>query len=190
MFGSKTREITDLKRALRVRTQERDDALEDARGYAASARHAEKLLRDRDQQEPEAARAAEAPIAHSDELWSLIDWSLWGSGMGDTFREALADQFIRAITPQQHEQALRLIQAWTDSGRGPLGRRRYEDQQARLHRALRACARYRADEARLTRHAAGLQARYDHAVGIDHPDVDAGARWQETRIDRRKGVVR
>ncbi|WP_046500758.1 hypothetical protein [Streptomyces odonnellii] len=91
------------------------------------------------------------PIEHPDELWSLIDWSLWGSGMGDTFREQLANQFLAAITPQQHDQALRLIQAWTDSGRLPLGRRRYEDQQNRLHRALRAVARWRAEAARAHR---------------------------------------
>lgn len=88
---------------------------------------------------------AAVEVEHT-ELWSLIDWSLWGSGMGDTFREQLADQFITAITPEQHAQALELIRWWTeDRGREPLGRRRYEDQQRRLHRALRACARYRAD---------------------------------------------
>jgi hypothetical protein len=89
------------------------------------------------------------PVQHPDELWSLIDWSLWGSGMGDTFREQLADQFIAAITPEQHRQALDLIRWWTeDRGREPLGRRRYEEQQERLHRALRAVARWRAEAAR------------------------------------------
>ncbi|MEU0087212.1 hypothetical protein [Streptomyces sp. NPDC006274] len=91
------------------------------------------------------------PVEHPDELWSLIDWSLWGSGMGDVFREQLANQFLAAITPKQHQQALGLIQAWTDSGREPLGRRRYEDQQRRLHRALRAVARWRAESARARR---------------------------------------
>lgn len=87
-----------------------------------------------------------APKRHDepDKLWSLIDWSLWGSGMGDTFREQLADQFIAAITPEQHKQALELIRWWTeDRGRTPLGRLRYEDQQRRLHRALRGVARWR-----------------------------------------------
>ncbi|MFJ4009428.1 hypothetical protein [Streptomyces sp. NPDC090026] len=93
------------------------------------------------------------PVQHPDELWSLIDWSLWGSGMGDTFREQLANQFLAAITPAQHQQALALIQAWTDSGRFPLGRRCYEDQQRRLHRALRAVARWRAEAARTRREA-------------------------------------
>ncbi|MEU3851786.1 hypothetical protein [Streptomyces sp. NPDC029554] len=30
-------------------------------------------------------------------LWSLLDWSLWGAGMGDQFREALADRMVAAI---------------------------------------------------------------------------------------------
>lgn len=133
---------------------------------------------------------ATRPVEHSDELWSLVDWSLWGSGIGDVFREQLADQFIQAITAEQHETALRLIQAWTNSGRTPLGRRRYEDQQARLHRALRACARYRDNEAKLARHAARLQERLDHAVGLDSPALDEGALWQDRRHDKVKGVVR
>ncbi|MGW8357365.1 hypothetical protein [Streptomyces wedmorensis] len=89
-----------------------------------------------------AAKAEPAPVVvEHTELWSLIDWSLWGSGMGDVFREQLADQFIAALTPEQHAQALELIRWWTeDRGREPLGRRRYEDQQRRLHRALRAVA--------------------------------------------------
>ena len=89
------------------------------------------------------ATATPRPIEHPDELWSLIDWSLWGSGMGDTFRERLADAFLQAITPEDHETALRLIQAWTDSGRTPLGRRRYEDLNRRLDRALANVVRWR-----------------------------------------------
>jgi len=89
-----------------------------------------------------AEREPQPPVeVEHTELWSLIDWSLWGSGMGDVFREQLADQFIAALTPEQHAQALELIRWWTeDRGREPLGRRRYEDQQRRLHRALRAVA--------------------------------------------------
>ncbi|WP_282696298.1 hypothetical protein [Streptomyces sp. CC208A] len=106
--------------------------------------------------ERDARRKAEAELAaereprppvevEHTELWSLIDWTLWGSGMGDVFREQLADQFIAALTPEQHAQALELIRWWTeDRGREPLGRRRYEDQQRRLHRAVRAVAAERA----------------------------------------------
>ncbi|WP_377271876.1 hypothetical protein [Peterkaempfera sp. SMS 1(5)a] len=81
-----------------------------------------------------------------DELWSLLDWSLFGSGMGDTFREALADTMTAAITPEQRAQALKLIDWWTNErGRKPVGRWEYERQQRRLTRAVRACARYRAE---------------------------------------------
>ncbi|MFJ2292135.1 hypothetical protein ACIOG7_10540 [Streptomyces sp. NPDC087894] len=88
--------------------------------------------------------ATPRPIEHPDELWSLIDWTLWGSGMGDTFRERLADTFLQAITPEDHEQALELIRWWTvDRGREPLGRRRYEDLNRRLDRALANVVRWR-----------------------------------------------
>lgn len=69
------------------------------------------------------------------ELWSLIDWTLWGSGMGDVFRESLADSFIRSLTSEQIRQAEELMQAWHDSGREPLGRRRYEDMKKELDEA-------------------------------------------------------
>lgn len=70
------------------------------------------------------------------ELWSLLDWTFWGSGMGDLFREALADTMLAAITPEQRAQAESLMQSWHDSGRQPLGRRRYEELEAEL-KALR-----------------------------------------------------
>ncbi|MYR93071.1 MULTISPECIES: hypothetical protein [unclassified Streptomyces] len=92
----------------------------------------------------EQTAAAPRPIQHPDELWSLIDWTLWGSGMGDTFRERLADTFLQSITPEDHAQALELIRWWTeDRGRQPLGRRRYEDLRRRLDRALDNVVRWR-----------------------------------------------
>lgn len=119
--------------------------LEAARAELADERAARRKVEEQAAEEQQTAPAVE--VEHT-ELWSLIDWSLWGSGMGDVFREQLADQFIAAITPEQHAQALELIRWWTeDRGREPLGRRSYEDQQRRLHRALRACRRYRADAA-------------------------------------------
>lgn len=66
-----------------------------------------------------------------DELWSVLDWTLWGAGMADTFREPLADKMVAAITDDEHAQALRLIERWQslrrDSvGLGPRGRQLYE----------------------------------------------------------------
>ncbi|MET9973904.1 hypothetical protein ACFYOI_03690 [Streptomyces microflavus] len=101
----------------------------------------------------EQAATEPRPVQHPDELWSLIDWTLWGSGMGDTFRERLADTFLQAITPEDHAQALELIRWWSeDRGREPLGRRRYEDLTRRLDRALANVVRWRtaAHDARRT----------------------------------------
>lgn len=75
------------------------------------------------------------------ELWSLLDWTFWGSGMGDVFREPLADTMTAAISPEQREQAEKLMEAWHASGRQPLGRRRYEDLNAELKEAQRKVER-------------------------------------------------
>lgn len=110
MFGSKRREIADLKRALRVSNGQRDDAKADARAAQHTMRTAARLY------------AAE-----------------------------------------------NLAQ--------------------RLDRALRACARYRQTETKLARRIAELQARHDHAVGLDSPALDAGALWQDRRHDKIKGFA-
>lgn len=54
----------------------------------------------------------------------------------------------------------------------------------RLDRALRACARYRAENARLRSHLAQLQRGYDAAVGLDEPALDEGVHWQQRRADK------
>ncbi|WP_328902323.1 hypothetical protein OHR86_22550 [Streptomyces sp. NBC_00441] len=54
----------------------------------------------------------------------------------------------------------------------------------RLTRALRACARYRAENARMRRQVAQLHAAYDNAVGLDSPALDMGVHWQQRRSDR------
>ncbi|MFF1417448.1 hypothetical protein [Streptomyces sp. NPDC058280] len=74
------------------------------------------------------------------ELWSLLDWTFWGSGMGDVFREPLADTMLVAISPEQRDQAEQLMEAWHASGRQPLGRRRYEELTAELKAAQAAMA--------------------------------------------------
>ncbi|TRV72573.1 hypothetical protein FKN01_29740 [Streptomyces sp. 130] len=54
----------------------------------------------------------------------------------------------------------------------------------RLMRALRVCARYRAENAALRREVAAARAAYDHAVGLDSPALDMGVHWQQRRSDR------
>lgn len=72
-----------------------------------------------------------------DALWSLLDWSFWSSGMGDVLRQGLADTMTGAITAEDRATALRVMQAWTDSGRTPIGRWKYEAQQDEI-KELRA----------------------------------------------------
>lgn len=67
------------------------------------------------------------PGIERDEFWSLLDWSMWGSGFGDTLREPIADAACAAITEQQHADALRIMEWWEkDRGKAPVGRRAYE----------------------------------------------------------------
>lgn len=56
--------------------------------------------------------------------------------------------------------------------------------EGRLARALRACARYRADNARLERREQHLQQRLDDAVGLTSPAFDRGTHWQTRRADK------
>jgi hypothetical protein len=72
---------------------------------------------------------APAHVPH-DELWSLLDWTFWGAGMGDVLREGMADAMVTAITPEQRADALRVMAAWHASGREPIGRRAYEELKA------------------------------------------------------------
>lgn len=71
-----------------------------------------------------------------DELWKHLDWSFWGTGMGDEFREPLADTMVAAITPEQRQQANDLIDWWRTQ-RDFVGRDKYEEQKAEIER-LRA----------------------------------------------------
>jgi hypothetical protein len=67
------------------------------------------------------------PGIERDEFWSLLDWSMWGSGFGDTLREPIADAMVAAISEQQHADALRIMEWWEkDKGKVPVGRRAYE----------------------------------------------------------------
>lgn len=69
-----------------------------------------------------------------DELSSHLDWSFWGTGMADTFREPLAEAMLAGITPEQRQQANDLITRWRDH-REFVGRDLYEAQKAELDAA-------------------------------------------------------
>ncbi|MFE2912856.1 hypothetical protein [Kitasatospora indigofera] len=69
-----------------------------------------------------------------DELSRHLDWSFWGTGMADTFREPLAESMLAGITPEQRQQANDLITRWRDH-REFVGRDLYEAQKAELDAA-------------------------------------------------------
>jgi hypothetical protein len=88
---------------------------------------------------PDAAPAETTPEPAEpvhDELWRHLDWSFWGTGMADTFREPLADTMVAAITAEQRQQANDLIDRWREH-REFVGRNLYEAQKAEIER-LRA----------------------------------------------------
>lgn len=61
---------------------------------------------------------------------------------------------------------------------------------ARLDRALRGCARWRAEAAAQARLILDQQRQLDHLLEMDTPDVDAGVLWQQRRADLATGYGR
>jgi hypothetical protein len=60
----------------------------------------------------------------------------------------------------------------------------------RITSLIRACVRYRAENARLTRQVARLQAAYDNATSLDNPALEHGATWQNRRADKPRPAVK
>lgn len=52
------------------------------------------------------------------ELWQVLDWSLWGNGLGDVLREAIADKALASLSVEERETAERCIKALHER-RGP-----------------------------------------------------------------------
>jgi hypothetical protein len=51
------------------------------------------------------AFADSAPERTDCDLWTHLDWSLWGTGLGDTLREPLASTMVAAIPPRVRAHA-------------------------------------------------------------------------------------
>lgn len=69
-------------------------------------------------------------LRERDVLWQSLDWMLWGVGIGDTFREPLADKMIAALSTEEFEKAQVLIRQWNDYRGGPHERNLYADLKA------------------------------------------------------------
>ncbi|MEU8473712.1 hypothetical protein [Streptomyces hygroscopicus] len=101
--------------------------------------------------------------------------------MARQLREAdAANKRIHGRNVHLTEQLERAREAAQDGALDEMGRR--------LDRALRACARYRADtdgQARLIRN---QQQLLDTFYGLDTPAIAEGQQWQQRRHDRLPGV--
>ena len=87
--------------------------------------------------------------ARETELWQVLDWSLWGNGLGDALREAIADTAVAAITDEQRDTAEACIKAW-HVRRGPsmaVGEGTELQRQRDLLAWLHAEARWERDQA-------------------------------------------
>lgn len=75
------------------------------------------------------------PQREPSDLWNSLDWMLWGVGMGDTFREPLADKMIAAISDEEFAQAEALIRDWNERRGGPAERNLFAELRAELAEA-------------------------------------------------------
>lgn len=77
-------------------------------------------------------------------LWSAIDWTLWGHGVGDELREHAADLMVASLSPDLRKQLTDLFTWWKER-RGALPHEQYaklraELEQIRADRQLLAAA--------------------------------------------------
>lgn len=77
------------------------------------------------------------------ELWRSLDWMLWGVGMGDVFREPLADKMVAALSDAEFDQAQDLIRWWDERRGGPRERNLFVGIKAERDAALAAIERIR-----------------------------------------------
>lgn len=157
MLGWKNQEIRELRAELREAT-ERATAAERRRGDA----HLDEVRR-----------------AHAAQCRQLAaDVEKWQAGAkrvqqrNDTLRQENED-LREQVAGLQSSSALIALDA------------EYEALFDRLRRALRGCVRYRRDTTTLSRTVRTLEKQLDDATGMDHPDIEAGRGWQESREDRR-----
>lgn len=134
--------------------------------------HREEFAELLDDSEP----GTEPAPAHG-KLWSLLDWSFWGAGMGDTFREPLADTMLAAVPTETVEQAEAVM---TDF----LERRKIEKTGVTIYQEQRdEVEQLRAELAEMTR-------LRDNALrALHHGDVEIDVHLDELLADGLHGLA-
>ncbi|KFG08133.1 hypothetical protein [Streptomyces scabiei] len=93
-----------------------------------------------------AARESESQEPRRGPLWSLLEWSFWGAGMGDVFRLPLADTMLAAISPETQAQAEQIMADFTERRKiEKTGVTVYQEQRDELERLRSEVAALRAE---------------------------------------------
>ncbi len=95
-------------------------------------------------QSPETAAEPQEP--RRGPLWSLLEWSLWGAGMGDVFRLPLADTMLAAVSPETQAQAEQIMADFIERRKiEKTGVTVYQEQRDELERLRSEVAALRAE---------------------------------------------
>ncbi|OLT24390.1 hypothetical protein BJF79_13695 [Actinomadura sp. CNU-125] len=124
---------------------------------------------------------ASTPEHKGGPLWSLLDWSLWGAGMGDVFRESLADVMLAAVPDNVRAQAEAIMAEFIRvRGIEKTGVTVYQEQCAELERL-------RAEVERLTVLESGEQKAWANA-GTERDRARQDAVYWRRQADRLRGA--
>lgn len=86
------------------------------------------------------------------DVWSAIDWTLWGHGLGDELRERMADTMLAAVSTQDLNDAVRVFAAWKERRGFPTYHEDYQQHRDGEKAELRVqVASLRAENERLRR---------------------------------------
>lgn len=101
-------------------------------------------------------------------------------------RRLIACQYVDADTAARrvHARNQRLLEQLEDAREAQQQHAGTRPLTARLNRALRACARYRIQVAARERMIRTQQKQLDAALGLNEPEITAGANWQKRRVDK------
>lgn len=67
------------------------------------------------------------------DLWSAIDWTLWGHGLGDVLRERMSDTMLAALPQEDFDKAIELMQLWKERRGHPHLKEQYDDLRAQIN---------------------------------------------------------
>lgn len=137
---------------------------------------------------------SEQPIDHTPAkgpLWSALDWTLWGSGIGDVAREPAADTMLAALGPAKVAELEEIMASWRARRGKQAWLAAYEELRAGLTHAREQLANLErsgqdGDEEDQLERVRALVAEYR----ASHPEQDDAPYTSESAlIQRLEGIV-